>query len=113
MSGVARRRIDGRITAEGLQPLEAARTKGLSYSLYQLGMYCRLAYFGERHGIDVWNHVTPEGGTIAKALAFVGPYCRGEKVWPYKQIKPVEPEDLRFCEEVARHFAKPARGAAD
>lgn len=112
LSDVARRRIDGRITAEGLQPLEASRTKGVSYSLYQLGMFCRLAYLGECHGVDVWNHVTPEGGTIAKAVAFIGPYCRGEKVWPYKQIKPVEADDLRFCEEAAVHFARRGAGVA-
>jgi len=103
---VPARRMDGKITPEGLQPLEAKRTRGVHYSLFHLGMYCRLAYFGERYGVDIWNHVTPEGATIRKAIEYIRPFCRQEKEWPYQQIDAIGPESVLFCEQALNHFTK-------
>ena len=102
------RRIDGRITAEGLQPLEAERASGLSYSLYNLKMYCELAYYGERYGVDIWNYVSPEGANIRKAIEFVLPFCKGARKWPYQENAKVDERSLRFCELAMAHFENSA-----
>jgi hypothetical protein len=39
-----------------------------------------------RVGMDLYHYETPDGRSIRKAQAFLQPYLRGEKRWPYPQL---------------------------
>ena len=64
------------IAADGSQPLELARTKPYSYSLFNLEVLSTIAHI---LGPEAW---TIEPG-LPQALAFMFPYIEDKKRWPY------------------------------
>ncbi|MGB9148256.1 MAG: alginate lyase family protein [Acidobacteriaceae bacterium] len=85
-----RERIAYQIRADGREPLELARTKSFSYSVFNLMALMRLAQEGQRAGVDLWDYRAPDGGSIRAALNFLLPYAMGEKQWPYQSLNGVE-----------------------
>ncbi|MFD1316399.1 alginate lyase family protein [Namhaeicola litoreus] len=83
-------RIATQIEPDGSQPHELGRTNALSYSTMNLKGLTKLAYFGKRNNIDIWNYKAENGASIQKAYAFLAPYALGEKEWDYEQIKDLE-----------------------
>jgi Alginate lyase len=92
LSEVPTKRIAVQIEPDGRQPLELERTKAWSYSVMNVRGLMLLADFGQRLGVELWNHQTPDGRTIRKALDFLAPYASGEQVWPHEQISGFRPE---------------------
>jgi Alginate lyase len=88
------KRIAKQIEPNGKQPLELARTKSFSYSAFNLRALTELAILGEHVNVDLWHFETKDGRSIRRALDFLIPYALGEKRWGYKQIEPINPEDL-------------------
>lgn len=88
------KRIAYQIRADGREPLELARTKSFSYSVFNLTALMRLAQEGERTGIDLWDYRAPDGGSIEAALNYLLPYAEGEKKWPYQSLNGIESESL-------------------
>ncbi len=86
-------RIGWQIEPDGQQPLEIARTRGISYSLFNLEALLTVASIGEKAGVDLWNYQTKDHRSIAKALEFLAPFAFREKEWPHKQIIDWSPED--------------------
>lgn len=84
------RRIDAHIAADGRQPHELKRTRSLSYSVFNLSMLVSLARLGERVGIDLWQHRTPEGASLASAIDFVARTATQSSGWPFEQVVPVD-----------------------
>src|SRR5262249_40048744 len=58
------KRLALQVMPDGSQPLEAERTRGLSYSLFNLEGLMELAELGEHTGVDLWNFKTGDGRSI-------------------------------------------------
>jgi hypothetical protein len=85
---VPAKRIDQHITADGRQPHEEARTLSLSYCMFNLEALCAMAIFGQRVGINLWDHVGTNGQSIQTALKYLSQYAGRFDTWPHEQIKP-------------------------
>lgn len=83
------KRIAFQIKADGREPLELARTKSFSYSVFNLSALMHLAMEGQHAGVDLWGYRAPDGGSIRAALNFLLPYALG-KPWPYQSLNGVE-----------------------
>lgn len=88
------KRLAQQVAPDGLQPLEAARTRGLSYSVFNLRGLMELAELGEHAGLDLWSFQTSEGRSIRRALDFLVPYAAGGKKWEHQQITEFIPQEL-------------------
>src|SRR5215203_6566441 len=80
-------RLDSQLTAEGKQPLELDRTKGLGYSTMNLRGWFEAARLAEQVGVDLWNYKTSKGSGLRAAVDWLAPYALGEKQWAYQQIE--------------------------
>lgn len=83
---VTRARLDSQLEADGSQPAELARTKPWSYSTSNLQHMVDLALLGERIGVNLWEHITPKGASIQKAIEWFFPFLTGEKSFPKEEI---------------------------
>lgn len=76
--------VPGQIAANGSFPLELARTKPYSYSLFDLdilGMNARVLSGAHNH---LWTWRTPEGVGLEAAFRFMVPYIANKGAWPYR-----------------------------
>lgn len=81
------KRIARQIEPDGRQPLELARTKSLSYSLFNLEALLLLARFGENVGVDLWAFSTADGRSLRTALRYLAPYADPAMEWPKQDIE--------------------------
>jgi hypothetical protein len=78
-----RERIDRHIRRDGRQPYELEREITFANSAASVRYLFALATMGEQVGIDLWNYVGCEGGSIRKALDLIAPYADSTRTWPY------------------------------
>src|SRR5215471_14619884 len=88
------KRLALQVMPDGSQPLEAVRTRGLSYSLFNLEGLMQLAVLGEQVRVDLWNYQTSDGRSIRKALDYVLPFAAGDKKWEHQQITEFKPQEI-------------------
>src|SRR5215467_442295 len=88
------KRLARQVMPDGSQPLEAARTRGLSYSLFNLEGLMELALLGEHVGVDLWGFQTKDGRSIRKTLDYALPYAAGDKKWEGQQITEFKPQEI-------------------
>ena len=88
------KRLARQVMPDGSQPLEAARTRGLSYSLFNLEGLMELALLGEHVGVDLWGFQTKDGRSIHKTLDYVLPFASGDKKWEGQQITEFKPQEI-------------------
>ncbi len=109
MDAAAHRRIDVQIQPDGSQPLELARTKSFSYSVFNLTALFELARLGDHVGVNLWSYRSSDGRSIRTALDYLLPYATGEDKWAYRQIEPIKPQELApLLLEASFRFKAPA-----
>ena len=86
LDSVKVKRIDRQIKADGSQPWELSRTKGMSYSIKNLQHLVENAIIAEEQGIDLWHYQSPEGSSIYRGLAYLVPFYTEGKEFPYQQL---------------------------
>jgi hypothetical protein len=94
IEAAAHRRIDLQIQPDGSQPLELARTKSFSYSVFNLTALFELARLGDHVGVDLWSYRSTDGRGIRAALDYLLPYAVGDRKWSHEQIEPIKPQEL-------------------
>lgn len=93
----------GQIAPNGSLPLELARTKPYSYSLFDLDILGMSAHVLSTSGDDLWTYKLPDGRGLEVCFRFMVPYIRDQKSWPYRQDVgwfndlPVRPPSLLFA----------------
>ncbi len=91
------KRIAKHIEPDGKMPRELARTKSFTYSTGNLRYLTRLASFGKKYDVDLWNFESSDGRSIKKAYEFLIPYIATDKEWEYQQITSLGAAKTRFA----------------
>lgn len=74
--------VPAQIALDGRQPLELARTKPYGYSLFNLDVLAAAAWLlSEGQGDQIRR--TSQGRSIAAAVAFMAPFIRDRRRWPF------------------------------
>jgi hypothetical protein len=95
VAGQARgRRVWRQIAPDGMLPREAERTRGMSYTAFNLNGLLTLAHLAAQVGIDLYQYEAEDGRMIRKAIDAFLPYALGEQPWPREQILPFEYERM-------------------
>jgi len=90
LNGAKAQRIESQIEPDGSQPEELARTVSWDYSLFNLEALFLLATLGDRVDVDLWNHSSPDGRSIRKALDRLVPVAGGDREWVHRQIREIK-----------------------
>ncbi|CAN5523014.1 alginate lyase family protein [soil metagenome] len=77
--------IPDQVAADGSLPLELARTKPYSYSLFCLDVLATICQVvsSQPGAPDLWHFTPANKAGIEKAVAFMTPYIRDKKTWPH------------------------------
>lgn len=87
------------IQPDGRAPLEEARTKSLSYSVFNAQAYATIARLAQASGVDLWSFRAPNGAGLETVISFLLPYAKKPGLWDKRQIAPFEsdPDWLGFA----------------
>jgi hypothetical protein len=75
--------VPNQIAADGGLPLELARTKPYSYSLFDMDVLCGIAQSLSIEKENLWAFSTLDGRGLRKLMAFMYPYIKDKSKWPY------------------------------
>jgi hypothetical protein len=75
--------VPGQIAPDGSQPLETARTKPYGYALFNLDALATSAWILSTERADLWRFETPDGRSLRRAVAWMAPFVRDRKRWPF------------------------------
>lgn len=75
--------VPGQIDTNGSLPLELARTKPYSYSLFDMDVLCGIAQTLSTGKDNLWNFTTPDGRGLRKLMQFMYPYIKDKASWPF------------------------------
>ena len=84
------------LAPNGSFPLELARTKPYSYSLFDLdvtAILCQLISTNDGSANDLWQFTLPNGDRYKKAVDFMLPYIQDKSKWPY-------PHDVEYFDDL-------------
>lgn len=94
VSRSAARRFTAQVAPTGEQPLEAARTRPLHYTIFNLEPFERLAEIGRLVGVDFWRWKAPTGATLQQAARYVAQFADTSVQMPKADVTPVPPADF-------------------
>jgi hypothetical protein len=98
------------LAADGSLPLELKRTKPYGYALFDLEASAALCQILSTPQDNLWTYATPDGRSMAKAVAWMAPYIRDKGKWPlppdvmYDKEWPMRQTSLLFA---GRALGKP------
>ena len=75
--------LPSQMGADGSFPLETRRTKPYSYSLFNLEALAVIAQLLSLPEDDLWSFELSDGRGMRRAMAFMVPYIRDRKGWPF------------------------------
>jgi hypothetical protein len=75
--------VPDQIAKDGSLPLELARTKPYSYSLFDTDVLSGICQTLSTPGDNLWRFKGPNGKGVADAIAFVFPYIADKSKWPF------------------------------
>jgi hypothetical protein len=75
--------VPRQIASDGSLPLELARTKPYSYSLFDMDVLCGIAQSLSTEKDDLWSFATPDGRGLRKLMEFMYPYIKDKAAWPF------------------------------
>lgn len=84
--------VPDQIAPDGSLPLELARTKPYSYSLFDMDVLCDICQSLSTAKESLWNFTTPDGRSVRKMMEFMAPFIRDKSTWPY-------PHDVQHWED--------------
>lgn len=84
--------VPRQIAPDGSFPLELARTKAYSYSLFNMDVLCGVAQSISTEQDNLWNFSTPDGRGLKKMMEFMFPFIDDKTKWPY-------PHDVEHWED--------------
>jgi hypothetical protein len=94
LDSVFTKRIIPQIKSDGRQPFELERTKSLSYSIFNLNSFVKIALIAELRGMNFWNYESTDGRSLTKAINYLVPFLfEGEK-WMYQELRNIN--DLKI-----------------
>lgn len=85
--------VPNQIAPDGRLPLELARTKPYSYSLFDMDVLSLICQIASKPGDDLWTFTTADGRGIRKTIDFMMPYIRDKSKWPY-------PHDVEYWDDL-------------
>ncbi|HEU5340072.1 alginate lyase family protein [Edaphobacter sp.] len=75
--------VPHQIAPDGSLPLELARTKPYSYSLFDMDVLSDLCQSLSTEKEDLWHFTTPDGRGMKKLMSFMFPFIQDKSKWPY------------------------------
>lgn len=76
--------VPGQIAPDGSLPLELARTKPYSYSLFDTDVLADLCQSLSTETENLWHFATPDGRSMKKLMSFMYPFIKDKPAWPYR-----------------------------
>lgn len=76
--------LPGQIAPDGSFPLELARTKPYSYSLFNLDVLGMCALLLSDHAGDFWTLRLPNGASLQTCFRFMVPFIEDKRQWPFR-----------------------------
>lgn len=76
--------VPHQIAPDGSLPLELARTKPYSYSIFDMDVLSDLCQSLSTEKEDLWQFTTSDGRSMKKLMAFMFPFLKDKSKWPYR-----------------------------
>ena len=101
--------VPGQIAKDGSLPLELARTKPYSYSLFDTDVLSGICQSLATADDDLWRFKGPSGAGVGEAVAFLFPFMADKSTWPFaKDVEyfddlPARRPSLLFAGEALHH----------
>ena len=102
-------RLSVQLLNNGLQPFEVARTLSLSYSVFNLEAWSKLAAYARKLGMELWQLPSDDQATLEQAFHHLLPFLTGEKEWEFLQINPPPHRPARLF-TLVNDFLEPVPG---
>ncbi len=95
------------IRGNGSAPREEARTRSLSYSVFNLEAFATICRIAQVQGVDLWSVRTKSGATIATVAEYLQPYLADPKRWSREQIVDFQSDGLYSLAFIGMGMKKP------
>jgi hypothetical protein len=95
------------IRADGSAPREEARTKSLSYSMFNLEAFATTCRIAQVQGVDLWSVHAVNGATITTVAEYLKPYLADPKRWSKEQIAEFQSDGLYSLAFLGMGIKKP------